>query len=233
MTWTMRVSICTEKGHQKLRVQCELENFWQHLNQWSEPDVALKLEMAVYSWISPLLDSRLPLWPSHVWILTISSVQPAPSTPPPPSYSTCSLFIPSRLLQRSQRGSTDLCVHDNSQATRSVCCSLFALVARGEEIKASASGNSRDVQESNSGKPLNDNVPLFCSQPLPVDAVLDAACAWLCFAGWKFCPVKLKHRSTLRHKECWRFCNYKARTVQRISRWNVFEGKFLSHFKIC
>lgn len=121
--------------------------------------------MAIYSLVlSPLLDSRLPLWPSHVWILTISSVQPASGTPAP-SYSTCGLFIPSRLLQRTQRGSTDLCVHDNTQATRSVCCSLFALVAGGEEIKASASGNSRDVQESNSGKPLNDNVPFFvCSR---------------------------------------------------------------------
>lgn len=172
--------------------------------------------MAIYFWIFPLLDSRLPLWPSHVWILTISSVQPAPNTPTP-SCSTCGLFIPSRLLQRTQRGSTDLCVHADTQVTRSLCRSLFTLVARGEGIKASASGNSRDVQESNSGEPLNDNVPFFCLQPLPVDAVLGAACALLCFPGWKLFPVKLKHRNTLRHKKCWRFSKYQAGTAQRNS----------------
>lgn len=84
------------------------------------------------------------------WQYHLFNLPPAP--PPPnavqllfPSYSTCGLFIPCRLLERTQWGSTDLRVHDNTRAIWSVCYSALLWRLEAKKIKASAAGNSWDA----------------------------------------------------------------------------------------
>lgn len=120
------------------------------------------------------------------WQYHLFNLPPAP--PPPnavqllfPSYSTCSLFIPCRLLERTQWGSADLRVHDNTWAIWSVCYSALLWRLEARRIKASAAGNSWDAQKYNYSQPLKKKCPSYlaktvCSCCL-LEEVLDAACA--------------------------------------------------------
>lgn len=199
---------------------------FQHLNPQSESSVALKLELAIYFWISWFRVTSLAvscLDPDNIICSTCSHLPR-----PPPTQTVAYLYPLDSSKEPSEAPQTSVCM---TTRLRSDPFTAYTFGSRRRNWGFTKWKHQR-CNESNSDKPLNDNVLFFsffflcsCSQWMPF--LMQRV---LCFAGCKISPIKLKQRNTLRHRK-W-LCKNQAKMVWRISRWNTFDGKFLSHYKI-